>query len=550
MRIILDGQSVELKTGSSYLDAVRTLYPGDHRRVLGVRVQGRSLSLNDPAEEGLEAFSLTARTEEGRRIYERSIRFLLLMAMRRLYPEVSVRVENSTRLGLLVTLRGMTVDAGVAARIEKQMKELVQADLPYKESRLTRSEAIDCFRRLGKRDDKVRLLGYQPRETFRLYTVDGVREYFYGVMAPSTAYTPVFAVHAREEGLELALPDPADPTKTADFFESPLLMKTFAESRNWARILGCENLADLNELIERNELNDLIQVNEALHEKSVSEIADAFTRSGAQLILIAGPSSSGKTTFANRLSIQLRVRGLIPLKLSMDDYYRNRDELPREADGKHDLERVDALDVPRLGNDLAALLRGEPVDGPVFDFVAQRRSERVHRMQLKPGQPIIMEGIHALNDRITEDVPRERKFQIYVSALTTMNMDDHNRIRTTDVRLLRRIVRDNMFRGTSPEGTMAMWDSVRRGEDNYIFPFQENADVMFNSTLVYELAVLKKYAYPMLSQITGENPYYTRANRIIKFLEYVYAVDAEDEIPPNSLLREFIGGCCFYREKN
>ena len=203
-----------------------------------------------------------------------------------------------------------------------------------------------------------------------------------------------------------------------------------------------------------------------------------------------------------------------------------------------------------MGNDLAALLRGEPVDGPVFDFVAQRRSERVHRMQLKPGQPIIMEGIHALNDRITEDIPRERKFQIYVSALTTMNMDDHNRIRTTDVRLLRRIVRDNMFRGTSPEGTMAMWDSVRRGEDNYIFPFQENADVMFNSTLVYELAVLKKYAYPMLSQITGENPYYTRANRIIKFLEYVYAVDAEDEIPPNSLLREFIGGCCFYREKN
>jgi len=267
-------------------------------------------------------------------------------------------------------------------------------------------------------------------------------------------------------------------------------------------------------------------------------------------ILIAGPSSSGKTTFSHRLSIALRVQGLRPVKLSLDDYYRNRDELPLEEDGSIDLERLDTLDVPLLCEHLPKLLAGEEVQIPEYDFVTGMRKEHTHSMRVEAGQPIIIEGIHGLNDALTESVPREMKFKIYISALTMLNLDDHNRIRTTDARLLRRIVRDNLFRGTLPEKTMAMWASVRKGEENYIFPFQEEADAMFNSSLAYELPIMKKYAYPLLCAVQPESPYYTLARRLVKFLNYIRIADVEDEIPVNSILREFIGGCCFYRERD
>jgi uridine kinase len=301
-------------------------------------------------------------------------------------------------------------------------------------------------------------------------------------------------------------------------------------------------------MIERRALREFIRVSEALHERAVAGIAERIVQSGARVVLIAGPSSSGKTTFAHRLTIHLKALGLRPMKLSLDDYYRDRALLPLEADGRPDLERLDTLDVPLLDEHLVRLLQGEQVETPVFDFVRGVRAEKTNALRVAADQPIIIEGIHALNDELTESVPRELKFKVYVSALTMLNLDDHNRIRTTDARLLRRIVRDHLFRGTAPEDTMAMWPSVRRGEEKYIFPYQEEADAMFNSTLGYELPVLKRHAYPMLCGIEPEKPCYTIARRLVKFLNYIRPADVEDEIPVNSILREFIGGCCFYRE--
>ena len=329
-----------------------------------------------------------------------------------------------------------------------------------------------------------------------------------------------------------------------------MLLRTYSEAAEWHRILNCENISDLNDMIVCRELREFIRVNEALQERRIQQIADGFIKSGARLLLIAGPSSSGKTTFAHRMAIALRVQGLRPVKVSLDDYYLDRDSIPREPDGSLDLEKLETLDVPLLCEHLAALLAGEKVELPTFNFETGKREEQTHPFWVEPGQPIIIEGIHGLNDRLTASVPRDQKFKVYISPLTMLNLDDHNRVRTTDARLLRRIVRDYQFRGTSPEATMDMWPSVRRGEEKYIFPFQEQADMMFNSSLTYELAIMKKYAYPALLQITPESPHYTLARRLVKFLNYIQNADVEDEIPVNSILREFIGGCCFYKDED
>ncbi|NLA81047.1 MAG: nucleoside kinase, partial [Chloroflexi bacterium] len=319
---------------------------------------------------------------------------------------------------------------------------------------------------------------------------------------------------------------------------------------DWGRIVRVRTVGDLNERIAKKKIDDFIDVNEAYQEKRIALLAEQIAQRKGQLkwILIAGPSSSGKTTFAHRLTLALRVLGLRPMKISLDDYYRNREDIPLGDDGRPDLETLDTLDVPLLDEHLVKLLQGEGVDAPTFDFKAGRRADATIRLSAAADQPIVIEGIHGLNDALTESVPRELKFKIYISALTMLNLDDHNRIRTTDARLLRRNVRDRQFRGTPPEETMAMWPSVRRGEENYIFPFQEEADAMFNSSLAYELPIMKKYVYPVLLEIGPGSEHYTLARRLVKFLNYIRTADVEDEIPINSILREFIGGNCFYRE--
>ncbi len=392
------------------------------------------------------------------------------------------------------------------------------------------------------------MLRYRPFEHFQLYSLGGMMEYFYGVMAPSTACLGVFDLRYHMPGVVLQLPDPEHPERVSPFVHVPKLMKTFAQSARWNEILECSNASDLNEMVVNRKLREFIRVNEALHEKSISAIADQFVQSGARLILVAGPSSSGKTTFSHRLMIALKVLGLRPMSISLDDYYVDRDKIPYDENGEQDLERLDTLDVDLFNEHLVRILQGESVETPQYDFYTGCRTDKTHTVHADLDQPIIIEGIHGLNDELTRSVERSMKFKIYISALTTLNLDDHNRIRTTDARLLRRMVRDHQFRGTPPEKTMSMWASVRRGEEKYIFPFQEEADVMFNSSLVYELAIMKKYVYPMLVNLPTESPYYTMARRLVKFLNYFQSSDVEDEIPINSILREFIGGCCFYRK--
>ena len=549
MQMTLNNHVVSFNPGENYLDILKHHDP--LCRALGIRVGGNTLPLTALPVSGENAAALTLADLEGRMIYERSLRFIFLLAVHRLYPTRRVRIEHSLGNGVYCEVRGdkKALTSAEVAAIKREMRAIVSADLPFVCHTLSKREAIAYFEKNGEMD-KVELLKYRPYNTFTLYQLGEMMEYFYGVMAPSSGAIDVFDLSLYLPGLVLQLPDPAHPETASPVRQLPKLTGVFAESARWNSILGCSNAADLNALTQTGRLREFIRINEALHEKSISRIADTFAASGARVILIAGPSSSGKTTFANRLYIALRVLGLRPIAISLDDYYLNRDLIPVDENGQRDFERLDTLDVPLFNDHLVRLLQGETVDAPLFDFPNGRRSDKTHTIHVDADQPIIIEGIHGLNDELTRDIARNLKFKIYISALTSLNLDDHNRIRTTEARLLRRMVRDHHFRGTPPEQTMEMWPSVRRGEEKYIFPYQEEADVMFNSSLVYEIAILKKYVYPMLIKLTPDSPHYTMAHRLLKFLNYFQPADVEDEIPLNSILREFIGGCCFYRDDN
>lgn len=548
MGMYLKLNGVEMACGAQerWLDLLKRL-PDGGAGALGVCVQGRAYSLNDRVEEYAFARVLTYADEEGRRIYERSLQLLFLTAAHQRYPAARVRMEHSFGQGIYASAEGVDLTDEAVLKIEEEMRRMVEADMPIRMRRGSTEEAEAYFAANGQ-EERLRILRFRSAAHFTLYEIDGLEDYFYGVMVPSTGFLKGFSLVRYADGVVLMMADAKEPWKAAAFRDMPKLMRTYAETAKWYSILNCQNAADLNEMIEKRGLREFIRVNEELQAQKIGRIAEQFIESGARVMLIAGPSSSGKTTFAHRMRIALRAKGLRPVKLSLDDYYRNRADIPREADGSVDLERLETLDVELLCEHLPRLLAGEEVPIPEYDFRRGMRSERTHPMRLEAGQPVIIEGIHGLNDALTESVPREMKFKIYISALTMLNLDDHNRIRTTDARLLRRIVRDNRFRGTLPEQTMAMWPSVRRGEERYIFPYQEEADAMFNSSLAYELPIMKRHAYPLLCAVQPQSPYYTLARRLVKFLNYIQEADVEDEIPVNSILREFIGGSCFYRE--
>ncbi|MBR4235628.1 MAG: nucleoside kinase [Clostridia bacterium] len=511
---------------------------------LAACVGGRPQSLTLPAAG--EAHALTYADEEGRRIYERSLRFLMLIAVEKLSPGTGVRFENTLGGGILVSLKGKDADDAFIKELEAEMKRIAKAALPFKLTVVSKQEAISYFEANG-RLDTARLLAWREKDTFNLYECGGLKDYFYGEMVPDTSYVGVFSLVRADREIVLILPDLDTPSRPARFVQMNKLLDTFKESNEWLRILGVQNVSDLNELTMNGNLREFIRVNEALMDMKINRIAEMIIERGARLILIAGPSSSGKTTFCNRLSIALKVHGQKPVKLSLDDYYLDRDKVPLDEDGKPDLECIEALDVDMINTQLAQILRGEEVEMPTFDFYTQKRSGKTHKIRVDTSAPVLIEGIHGLNERLTSSVPANEKFKIYISALMNLNIDDHNRIRTTEARLIRRMVRDSAFRGTPIEQTLEMWDSVRRGEIRYIFPFQELADVMINSSLVYELAIMKNYIYDKLCAVTPDKPWYARARRLVKFLNYIVPADAEDEIPLNSLLREFIGGSCFYR---
>ena len=547
MKVQYNGKSIECAPGVTVSEALQALLPEGHDKPLGAFCGGKVLELSSKLEKDCELSPITFQHEEGRRIYERSLRFILLMAVRRCYPDVRVRIEHSIGFGLYLQLEGKRVVQGDAQLIEETMQEIVAADLPFVCSHWSRQQAIDYFNSLGW-TDKADLLAYREYDYFTIYECGGMAEYFYGAMLPSTGCVPVFSLRYHPPGLILQMPAPSDPTVPAPYISRPKHMATFFESNYWCQILGCRNAADLNRLIDNGELNEFIRVNEALHDKSLADIAEDILRMNARAIFLAGPSSSGKTTTANRLKVHLRVLGLKPVLISMDNFYRSRQEIPLDEDGKPDLESLYALDTDLFRHCIRSLLDGRETGMPIYDFTTGIRQDDAYTLRLGREEMLIVEGIHGLNPVLHEGFSQGEICKFYLSELTCLNLDDHNRIRTTDARLLRRIVRDYQFRGTSPEGTLAMWDSVRRGEEKWIFPYQEQADIVFNSALHYELPVLKTVAYPLLQAVPQDDPYYYLANRLLKTLNYFRSApdSAFNEIPPLSILREFIGGNTFY----
>lgn len=543
MRLTVSNILVELPEGSLVRDAF-TAAGLEIRSVLGARTETGLLELNDEIAETASLTPLTLQDAEGRRIYERSIRFIMLMALRDLYPGERVRIEHSVPGGIFVHLPELVLTSDDVERIEKRMREIIRQDLPFVPSYWPQAKVMSYYEERGEQD-KLNLLVCRKAPVIRMYTCDGYNEYFHGIMAPSTSWTEVFHLLLLGSGFVILLPNEHHPDKPAAFTTCPKHLTVFAQSENWCRILGVSNISDIGRLMRNKELREFIRVNEALHDQALIDIARDITSHRRHIVLVSGPSSSGKTTTAGRLAIQLRVLGHKAYRVSLDDYYLDRHLIPKEPDGTVDLEHIRTLDLPLIRQQLLELLQGKEVTLPVYNFKTHMREPEGIPLRMQDSDILILEGIHALNPLLSEGVPADEIYRVFVSDLTCLNMDDHNRIRTTDVRLLRRIVRDSNFRGSSAQETLEMWPSVRRGEDTWIFPYQETADVIFNTALHYELPVLAYYAREKLRQVPPSSDGYILSLRLRKILYYVPAIDPAvfDEIPPLSLLREFIGGC-------
>ena len=489
------------------------------------------------------------RSEFGRRIYRRSVVFLLIMAVRELYSETEVVVQFTAHKGLYCAIQSpFDVTESVVLELEQRMREIVAENRPIVKKRLQREEVVQLFKK-SEQIEKANLVMSLETEKASLYYCGEFYDYLFGPMVSATGVLDKFALDAMPGGVLLRTPEPSAPEIVPAFKEQPKFGSILMEAERWASVLHCDYVSDLNRYIRRGEVADIIHVSEALHEKKIAEIADhiASNIKELRLILIAGPSSSGKTSFAQRLRIQLRVNGIEPVSISLDDYFRNWEDTPRTKDGAYDFENIGALDVELFNDHLVRLLNGEEVILPHYNFLTGKREVGSEHLSIAPTSPLIVEGIHGLNEALTASVPRGKKFKIYISALTQLNIDAHNRIPTTDARLLRRMVRDYQFRGAYALKTLRQWPDVRAGEEKNIFPFQEEADAMFNSALIYELAVLKRYAVPLLEMVPRDVPEYTKANRLLDFCRCFSDITEEYDIPNNSLLREFIGKSIFFK---
>ena len=545
--ILPEGETLSTAGGRSLLEIsaeVRHLYPSP---VVAAVVNNDLCELTAAIEAPASVRFLDLTGKEGRRIYQRSLTFLLIHATAEVFPGAVIKVEHSLGKGLYCEIhKSPPLSAGDVALIEERMRRLVKADLPIKKRQASPAEAQQVFNRQGF-DDKVGLLKHWPKDYLNLYSIGSLEDTLYGYHVPRTGMLQVFALHYYKPGLILRFPDEDEPSIVAPFVEQKKLFEIFREAEKWGGILGFDTVGAMNSLIERGQGPEVVRITEALHEKKVAQIADLISVRGDEIcvILIAGPSSSGKTTFAQRLRTQLMVNGLRPLPVSIDDYFVNREQTPLDASGSPDFEHIEAIDLALFNDHLLRLIRGEEVEIPAFNFATGMREFHGKTLRLEAGQPLIIEGIHGLNEQMTRAIPRGRKYKIYVSALTALNIDRHTRIHTTDTRLLRRIVRDAEFRGTGALETIQRWPSVRRGEERSIFRLQEEADNMFNSALVYEPSVIKKYAEFLLKQIDRSRPEYIDAKRLLTFLSFFLPLDAA-EVPSNSILREFIGKSCFF----
>lgn len=514
--------------------------------IMIARVNGKDEELNFIIEKDSDVELLDIRTHSAYVAYQHTISLVYLKAVKDVLGDVAVEIDNSLNKGLYTILGTESpVSEEQVAAIEERMHKLVEADIPIIKKEYTRLEAIEICKAQCL-SVKERLLAKATDITkAKFYSIEDYSNFFYGAMAPSTGYVARFELRKYADGILLRFPYPTDPNKMPEYVDDIKLHEAFTEAKKWQKLLGVTYLPDLNSKIAEGKAKDLILLSEALHEKRIAEIADMIKKGKKRIILIAGPSSSGKTTTAKRLCIQLRVNGLDPLYLGTDDYFINRELLSVGPDGKIDFEGLDVLDIELFNSNMNDLLAGKEVDLPEFDFLEGKKIYGKRITRINENQPIVIEGIHALNGKLTEYIDDEEKFKIYISPFTQLNIDAHNRVPTTDARMLRRMVRDFKYRGKSAAGTLEQWSQVRAGEDKNIFPFNDEADVVLNTALVYELAVLKKYAQPLLESVQPEEPEYSEAVRMLKFLRFFEVIEDESPIPNNSIMREFIGGSIF-----
>lgn len=520
-------------------------------RIVAVKLDNTLHDLQTPVGKSRSIEFVELESEEGWIIYRRSVEFLLVMAVHKLYPEAEVAAMFRANNGLYceISVPGKKLTEVMVQAIEAEMRRLVEEDRPIVKEVLEREAAVKLFKET-KQVEKANLIASLKLPKVSIYRCGDYYDYLYGAMIGSTGHLGKFALDIFESGVLLRTPDLKSKGEVPPSVPQPKLSEVLTEAKNWANILRCRYVTDLNRAIRSGRISEVIRVSEALQEKHIAEIADyiAKHRQKLRLILIAGPSSSGKTSFAQRLRVQLQVMGLRPFSISLDNYFVNREDTPKTPAGAYDYECLEALDVDLFNKDMFALLKGESVVLPRYNFkTGEREWEGQTPLTLEKSQPIIVEGIHGLNERLTAAIPREYKFKIYVSALTQLNIDAHNRIPTTDARLIRRLVRDYQFRGASALKTLKQWPDVRQGEEKYIFPYQEEADVMFNSAMIYELSALRRYAVPMLEAVTPDVPEYTKARRLLDFCQYFLDLPDEEDVPNNSILREFIGKSVFFK---
>lgn len=546
VHVIIGTEERVYPEGTAWLQVALEYQPQYEDDILLVKVNGKLRELHKEVSEGRAEF-ITARQKPGMSAYQRSATLLMLKAFYAVAGSQNVEklmVDFSVGKGFFVEASGnFTITPELLLQVKEKMREYVSQRIPIEKRSVGTDEAVELFRR-HRMYDKARLFAYRRVSRVNIYSIDGFEDYYYGYMVPDTGYLKYFDLIPYEYGFVLLLPAMADPGQLPAFEPQAKLFATLSQSSAWGKRMDLETVGALNDRIAAGDISHLILIQEALQEQKIAQIAASIAdRPHVRFVMIAGPSSSGKTTFSHRLSIQLEAAGLKPHPIAVDNYFVNRVNSPRDAEGNYDFESLECMDLELFNRHMTALLAGERIELPEYNFKKGIREYKGDFLQLNEGDILVIEGIHCLNEALSYALPKESKYKIYISALTQLNIDEHNRIPTTDGRLLRRMVRDARTRGTKAQETIRMWPSVRRGEEQNIFPFQEEADAMFNSALAYELAVLKQYAEPLLFGIPKDSEEYVEAKRLLKFLDYFIGVSSEG-IPSNSILREFIGGSC------
>lgn len=534
---------VHIDEDSALEDLSKQVFEKDYRKYLGARINNEIYHLRKKVKEDMYIKFLDINSQDGYRIYTRTISSVFIMACKEVFPNYTVKIEHFLGEGLYAELEeNKSISFSEIEKIKSKMKDIVEKDLPIIREKVPFHEGIRLFEESGY-EDKIRLYNTLNKEKIQIYRIGDHIDGFHGYLAPSTAYVDIFDLKYYYPGAIILFPSANSNNKLGEFKEQKKLAKVFKEATEWADVLDLGYLGSLNEKILNGDINEVIRVSEALHEKKIAEIADIICEDDdINMILIAGPSSSGKTTFAQRLAVHLKVNGKRPISISVDDYFVDRESTPLNEKGEYDFESLEAIDLKRFNEDLVKLLEGEEIELPKYNFIEGKSEMSGVKIKVDKDHPIIVEGIHGLNPKLATYIPEKNKFKIYISALTQLNIDAHNRISTTDTRLIRRMVRDFKYRGNDIFRTFELWEGVTKGEEINIFPYQEEADIMFDSALVYELAVLKKYAIPLLKEIDNNSIYYSESKRLLKFLNYFQDIEDERIIPPNSILREFIGG--------